>query len=130
MLSSRCYTASYHIPNRNHLKEKMISIIVEIPWFFFLRFLCIRFFFRDMGFLPISLVLFKIRTIYFYNVQVPRHIASSTFLLLLGGPKLTESSFLPGHGCKGLIPSLDPVTALTFNLVSSIYIETLNRGMV
>ena len=54
MLWSGCYTASYHTTNTNHLKEKKISIIVEIPRFFILSFLCIWFFphYQRHGILP------------------------------------------------------------------------------
>ena len=47
-----CFLSYYFTTNRNHLKDKMISIVVEIPHFFFFRFLFIRFFsyIWDMGF--------------------------------------------------------------------------------
>ena len=73
MLLSWCllmYIASYHTilqPIRNHLKRKMISIIIEISRFLFLRFLSIRFFpfISDMGFFLFPLVLSRFRTIPF-----------------------------------------------------------------
>ena len=103
-----CFLSYNFTTNRNHLKEKMISIIVEIPRFFFLRFLRIRFFphLWDMGFFPFSLVLFRYRTISFI---MPKFITSkasyfvhiSSFILRT---KFSEFSFLPRYGCKGLLP--------------------------
>ena len=105
---SSAYLQLNFITNKNRLKEKMILIIVEIPRFFFLMFLCIRFFpyIWDMGFFLFPPVLSRCRTISFI---MPNFITSKasyfvhiySFILRT---KFYESSFLPGYGCKGLIP--------------------------
>ena len=60
-----CFLSYNFTTNINHLKEKMISIIVEIPCFFFLVGL-----FPHMGFFPISLVLFHIKENLYFHAQV------------------------------------------------------------
>ena len=108
MLKIHCFLSSYFTTNRNILKEKMISIIEEIPCSSFFRFLCIKFFsyIWDMGFFLLPLVLSKFRTISFIMPKIITSKASCFVHIssLILRTKFTESSFLPGHGGKGLIP--------------------------
>ena len=104
LINVHCFLTKYFTINRNHLKEKKILIVVEIPYFFLLRFIFFRFF-SCMAFFLFPLVLSQSRTISFIMPKIitPKASCFVHISLLILRTKFTESSFLPGHGGKGLI---------------------------